>query len=53
MGDIYLSRNLPREYRNIEREKKNLKFVFEKNEFELAFNKIVGFVCSCVDTYRG
>ena len=44
---------LPWGDRNIERGKKNPRFIFVKNEFELAFNKIVGFVCSCVDTCRG
>ena len=54
MCDIHLSRVfLLWEYKNIKREKKNSRFVFVKNEFELAFNKIVRFVCSYVDTCRG
>ena len=53
MCDIYFSRFYLEETENIEREKKNPRFVFVKNEFGLAFNKIVGFVCSCVDTCRG
>ena len=53
MCDLYFSRFYLEEKENIEREKKNPRFIFEKNEFEPAFNKIIRFVCSRVDTCRG
>ena len=53
MCDIYFSHFYLEGIETLKEKRKTLDSFFEKNEFELAFNKIVRFICSCVDTCRG